>query len=208
MNLYIVRHGQTEWNILERMQGSSDVPLNQTGKHQAENVARRLTPVSLQAAYASPLSRAYETAEAIVRGRDLAIQKESALIEVGFGEWEGKHFQEMDTVYAARFSAYMEDPENHEPPRGGDHMQERIVQMNAFLQRLKQQYTHGENVLLVTHGFAIRILLSVIMEVPMKCMAPFFMGNTSVSIIRYENGKPRIELLGDCAHNHQGMGVG
>ncbi len=208
MNLYIVRHGQTEWNIIGRMQGSSDIPLNQVGRQQAENVARRFQSIPLHAAYASPLSRAYDTAEAIVRGRSLFIEKEPALMEVGFGVWEGKSFEEMDSVYAEPFHAFMNDPEHFPAPQGGDDMQKRLVDMRAFLQRLLQQYTQGENVLLVTHGFAIRILLSVIMDAPLKYMSAFFMGNTSISIIRYEHGRPRIELLGDCSHNPEGIGVG
>ena len=207
MNLYIVRHGQTEWNVIGRMQGSSDIPLNRAGRQQAENVAKRFASLPLDAAYSSPLSRAYDTAAAIVRGRSLVIEKEPALIEVGFGVWEGKSFEEMDTVYAQPFHAYMNDPENNPAQQGGDDMRLRLTDMRAFLQRLLQQYTHGENVLLVTHGFAIRILLSVVMEAPLSCMSVFFMGNTSISVIRYEQGRPRIELLGDCSHNPEGIGV-
>ena len=91
MKIYIARHGQTDWNLLEKWQSITDVPLNKTGYRQAENLRDRLVrqDVCFSTAITSPLIRAVETAKVLLRGSHVIAQNNSALIELDMGDYEG-----------------------------------------------------------------------------------------------------------------------
>ena len=92
MKLYLVRHGETEWNRRGLMQGRHGVGLNETGREQVEELRREIETRGLKfdVCYVSPLQRAVETAEILVRGREIEKVLDERLIERGFGEFEGK----------------------------------------------------------------------------------------------------------------------
>ena len=90
VKIILVRHGETEWNKVKRIQGSaSDTPLNEIGKAQAERVALRLKNEKIQAIYSSPLQRALHTAQAIARYHQLEVNQTPSLKEINVGELEG-----------------------------------------------------------------------------------------------------------------------
>jgi broad specificity phosphatase PhoE len=86
----IFRHGQTEWNVERRMQGQNDIALNKNGRNQAELLAQRLQHEMIDAFYSSPLSRAFETAETVARKHGKLVTVLDSLIEMSFGDMEGK----------------------------------------------------------------------------------------------------------------------
>jgi len=87
--IFLVRHGETDWNAQHRWQGHADTELNDRGRAQAYSLRDRLADVPFQAAYASDLRRASETAQIVVAGRDLLVTIDPALREVDIGSWEG-----------------------------------------------------------------------------------------------------------------------
>ena len=89
MKLYLVRHGETDWNKVKKIQGQVDIPLNQFGKHLAEETAEGLHDIPFDLCISSPLSRAYETARIILEGRDVPIITDARIGEMAFGEYEG-----------------------------------------------------------------------------------------------------------------------
>ena len=91
MPIYIARHGQTDWNLLEKWQSTTDVPLNKTGYRQAENLRDKLSEqgVRFSAAMTSPLVRAVETAKVLLQGSHVIAQDNLALIELDMGDYEG-----------------------------------------------------------------------------------------------------------------------
>lgn len=89
MNLYVVRHGQTEWNIMKKMQGSVDIPLNEKGIEQAYITKKNLENISIDIIFCSPLKRAMQTAEVINQDRNLEIIYDERLRERNYGEFEG-----------------------------------------------------------------------------------------------------------------------
>ena len=92
MPIYIARHGQTDWNLLEKWQSTTDVPLNKTGYQQAENLRDKLAEqgVRFNAAMTSPLVRAVETAKVLLQGSHVIAQDNLALIELDMGDYEGR----------------------------------------------------------------------------------------------------------------------
>ena len=89
MKLYIVRHGETDWNKARRVQGFSDIPLNEYGRHLARETAEGMKDIPFDLAYTSPLVRARETAEIILAGREIPLIESNGIKEMGFGEYEG-----------------------------------------------------------------------------------------------------------------------
>lgn len=100
MELYIIRHGQTDWNIEKKMQGTEDIPLNDTGRKQAVICAQALSSISFEAIYTSPLSRAAETAQIISDYKCHApVIIEPGLIERDFGEGSGMSYEQLHSTY-------------------------------------------------------------------------------------------------------------
>jgi len=88
--LYLIRHGQTDWNKSKIFRGRADVPLNERGCKEAQALSRHLEHVRATACYASPLSRTIETAGIVARPHSLEVKLDDRLIDMDFGEWQGK----------------------------------------------------------------------------------------------------------------------
>ena len=88
-SIYLVRHGETEWNRLGRAQGRTDIPINDEGRRQAALLGQRLADTPFAAAYASDSVRASETATIILQGRPVPLHATPELREVSLGRWEG-----------------------------------------------------------------------------------------------------------------------
>src|SRR5262245_52076804 len=95
MRLLIARHGQTRHNLDHRYQGVIDAPLNETGRAQAAQLAKRLAGEKIDVIYSSPLVRSTQTAELIARTNNLDVKKDERLREISFGEWEGMPYDEI-----------------------------------------------------------------------------------------------------------------
>jgi broad specificity phosphatase PhoE len=97
MKFLLIRHGQTDWNLAQRFQGQSDIPLNEVGKKQAMALADRLTNESINIVYSSDLQRAIETSKIIMQMSDCKpdLHPDQRLREVNFGDWEGLTYDEI-----------------------------------------------------------------------------------------------------------------
>ena len=87
--LYIMRHGKTDWNLLHKLQGRTDIPLNDMGIKMAKEARERYKDVHFDICYCSPLTRARQTAELVLEGRDVPVVIDDRLAEMGFGIYEG-----------------------------------------------------------------------------------------------------------------------
>lgn len=150
-NFYIVRHGQTDWNIQGKIQGQLDIPLNNRGKEEAALLAEELKKISFDACFSSDLLRAYETALILNSGNSLAIKTDQRLRERNFKTWEGQLAEEY--IKAA--------PGKQRIVESDELMQERIFQA---LTEIATCYPQA-NVLIVTHGGVIRIILKHLLAI-------------------------------------------
>src|SRR5438105_2360386 len=128
--LYLVRHGETDWNRDGRVQGHSDTPLNATGRAQAKSLASRVDDVTFGSAFSSDSSRAYETASLILAGRRLPITTTKDLRERFLGRWEGELVTHLATSDPEGWRAWLERPRDR-APHGG----ETEVQLEARVAR-------------------------------------------------------------------------
>jgi len=146
--LYLVRHGETDWNRQHRIQGLTDIPLNATGRKQARQAGRLLSRRTWDGIFASPLARATETAQIIANENGLgAPLPVAALVERNYGEAEGLNFIEIDRRY----------PDRSAVP-GQESREEVIERVVPALRDLAASHP-GERLIVVSHGGAIRALL-------------------------------------------------
>lgn len=159
---YIVRHGQTDWNVQKLIQGQTDVPLNTFGEEQAKNLGKELQEVRFDAVFSSDLLRAKRTAELILLNRKIAIKTTQALREQVYGRFEGKPssylfeelkdlFKDFEKLSVSELMKRREDPtmETHE---------EVVSRFIIFLREVAVAY-QGKAVLIATHGGVMRYFL-------------------------------------------------
>ena len=149
--IYLVRHGETDWNRARRIQGSTDIPLNQTGRDQAAVTAALLANRTWDGVYASPLARAFETGTIIARA--LGLPEPEAVPEVAerrYGDAEGLTGDEID----ARFPGDTQVP-------GRESREEVAARVIPAIVALAERHP-GENIVLVSHGGVIRTILNVV----------------------------------------------
>ena len=146
MKLFVVRHGQTDWNVQNLLQGSTDIDLNKTGINQALQTSEKLSSIHFDAIYSSPLKRAIDTANAIKLNRDLPIIKEPRLIEREFGDYEGLSGKNLDLKKYWDYQLNASD-KSLEP------IQVFFARVNSFLEDIINKYKNTDkNILVVTHN--------------------------------------------------------
>ena len=169
MKLYLVRHGETDWNKAKRIQGQVDIPLNKFGKHLAKETAEGLRDVPFDLCVSSPLSRAHETARIILDGRDIPIIKDARIGEMAFGEYEGKCCARDNWELPEGFHKFFNDPAGYVPGKDGESFADVKKRTGEFLEALKKK---GEdlydNVLITTHGAALAGILNNIRKEPLE----------------------------------------
>lgn len=163
--VYLIRHGETEWNRRGILQGTTDTPLNEEGRRQARLLGERLAGIALDAAYTSPLRRARETAETVLqRHPAMELRALSALREISYGLWQGRGI-----APAGRCSPGLEWRWRDEPWRvrfpGGEMLQEVLARVSEAWDRLVATHP-GEAVLLSGHGHVNRVLLIHVLRWP------------------------------------------
>lgn len=144
MRLLLTRHGQTDWNIVGKIQGQTDIELNETGIKQAEETREKLAKEKIDVIISSPQKRAKRTAEIIARGRKIPIIIDKGIEERYFGKFEGKTRKEFnfDEIWNYKLDKQYEDAES---------VGELFTRVQRFLEKIKEEYK-DRTVLLVTHG--------------------------------------------------------
>ncbi len=159
MEIYFVRHGETEWNRQHMLQGHSDIPLNDAGLAGARKAARALKDISFDRAFASPLARARKTAEIIASEHaGLKVEVNMDLIEMCFGKCEGlnlhkEELPEEEERLRQQLRRWFQDPEHADPVPGGESVKEVKARCRHFLETvIAPLEDHCERILVVAHG--------------------------------------------------------
>jgi len=196
--VWLVRHGETDWNALHRFQGRSDLPLNDRGKAQASALAAALRGESLVAIHTSPLLRALDTARAIgVHHPRAPIVVEDALVEMDLGEFEGMDARRWASLYPDFVKLWMEDPSEARMP-GGENLQE--VQRRAWtaFERICTDYPQGSAILLCGHNFVNLSILCRVMGIPLARFRRLHQGNAAINLLLREEGRTWVAF-----HDHR-----
>jgi broad specificity phosphatase PhoE len=164
--LWLVRHGQTDWNLQGRYQGQADPPLNETGLAQADRAAEVLAGGRYAAVYSSDLERARVTAEAIGRRLGMAVRIDPRLREINQGAWEGLLVTEIQERYPVEWEVRQRDRLNFRAPGGGESVQDVAARIWAAVDDLAARHPH-ESLILVSHGLALATILCRVQGLPL-----------------------------------------
>jgi broad specificity phosphatase PhoE len=199
LRLYITRHGETEWNVLKRMQGWKDSKLTPKGIENAVALGERLKDVELKSIYSSSSHRTIHTAELIRGNRDITIIPDKNLREINLGEWEGKTLTELEILDNERYKAFWEAPHLYESKAGESFIQVRD-RIQEVLNKIFKENPDG-NILIVTHGVIVKTIMSIFKAIPLeKFWEQTFINGTSLSIVEINDKIANIVLEGDISH--------
>ena len=165
--LYIMRHGQTDWNLQHKLQGKTDIPLNEAGRAMAENARQKYRDIHLDICYCSPLRRARETAEILLRGRDVPILSDDRLAEMDFGRCEGVKYGPLfpDSPIAAAFST----PDKYVADNGAETFESLFARTGEFLREVADPLLmQGKDVLIVGHVTMNCSIIGQLRGIPLK----------------------------------------
>ena len=166
--LYIMRHGRTDWNERHKLQGSTDIPLNNDGRRMAGKAAQEYRDVHLDECWCSPLIRARETAEIVLRDRGVPIRIDSRLREMGFGEYEG--LENSFSIPSCPVNVIFQHPEDYTASVGGaETFDELFARTGEFLREvIDPLLAQGKDVLIVGHGAMNLSIISQVRRLPRK----------------------------------------
>lgn len=149
--LYIMRHGKTDWNVIHKLQGRTDIPLNDEGREMAKAARGECQNVNFDICYCSPLMRAKETAEIVLHNRNIPIVYDERLREMGFGIYEGieNSFQIPDCPINVLF----QNPSQYVPVEGGESFEELFARTGSFIEEIiTPALRENKDILIVGHG--------------------------------------------------------
>ena len=197
MKLYLLRHGETDWNKAKKIQGCTDIPLNDYGRELARKTGEGMRDISIDLVITSPLVRAKETAHLVMAGRDVKVIENPQIQEMNFGEYEGKPSDEEPT--ASILKAFFKNPGAYPPPEEGESIPQLLARTGEFLETIYQnQDLQNKNILISTHGAAMTGLVNNIkgqlevndfwkMGVPPNCAVTIVSVENGVAVIEEEN---------------------
>jgi len=193
MRVYLVRHGETEWNSIRKLQGQTDIPLNDYGMELARLTKEGLSDIKFDYVYSSPLIRAIQTAREIIGDRNLDIITDDRLKEINFGDCEGVIIPGYNDDRSCPIWQFEFDTTNYIPAKGGETYADIYARTEDFWNNvvlpLEGRY---ETLLIVGHGCMNRTILNRIMGNDLKDFWDIKLDNCAVSIIDVKNGKSEV----------------
>lgn len=162
-----MRHGKTDWNVEFRLQGRTDIPLNDDGIEMANLAAKKYANINFDICYCSPLTRAKQTAEILLKNRNVPIMIDERLIEMSFGEFEGS--QNVFNHPEWEIYNFFHEPENYVAKNGAESFDELFTRTGDFLKNVAQKdLDEKKDVLIVGHGAMNNSIISQIRNIPRK----------------------------------------
>lgn len=205
--IFLVRHGETDWNRTHRFQGRIDVPLNQEGKNQAHALAKTLKDKPLIAIYSSPLLRAMDTARLIKEFHSsIPLFEEEGLNEMDLGEFDGMEASYWSSQYQDFYKNWRSTPAFLRMP-GGESLQEVQIRAIDTLERITKRYPSGSNLLFCSHNFVNRTILCYALGFPLNKFREVQQDTAALNIIYMQGQRLWAELVNDVSHlkKHEGV---
>ena len=186
LRLYIARHGETSWNVEHKLQGWTDIPLDETGKRQAAALAESLKGVRLDAIYSSTLSRSRDTAQTVA-GRTMTVKSLDSLRERNYGHYQGGS----DTApeYLRRSDSWDDRLDD------GESLNQLLARARDGLQQIRREHPTG-NVLVVGHRITNQMMLRALLDLTPEQTVKITQDNDEVYLVELDPGaKPRLWKL-------------
>ncbi|MDR1620120.1 MAG: histidine phosphatase family protein [Clostridiales bacterium] len=199
MKLIITRHGQTIWNTQLRTQGRTDIPLNDMGRLQSGRFAALCKPGSVSAIYCSPLQRARETAAIIGDALCLTPRDSRWMLERDFGEWEGRPFSELETLFPRDVESWLHDPAGYTPP-GAEPLTGVLSRCIRLIDELKTSHTDAETILLVGHSIPLKLTVMYLVGMDVSHIHNIVLDNASYTEVELLQTYNRVLTLNNTSH--------
>lgn len=207
LEIYMTRHGETEWNQVRRMQGQGNSPLTELGREQALWLSERLEGKEINYIYTSPLGRARETADLLNKKVHGEIVEDPRLKEIYLGDWEGLLVEEIKSKNPLEYNQFWHQPEAFEMEGKEDFMQVRERAASFFEELIKK---HGSGkVLIVAHAIVLKGLLNYILGLTIE---DYWTGKhllpTSLTKVNVQDNRISLVYLGETSHHKKSMEKG
>lgn len=199
--LILIRHGETSWTREKRFQGHSNTVLSLVGKRQAKALAKEIKKYSPDVLYASDLKRASETAAIIGRSAKLRPRKDRRIREMNFGLWEGKTGKQLAGEGSKIYRDWCRGRQVS-PPKG-ESFKRISFRTNIFLDEILRKYD-GKTIAVVSHGGAIKIMISRALKLPLRSLWSFRLDPASISVIHVYPDFMQVVSLNHTAHLRRG----
>ncbi|AXA92436.1 histidine phosphatase family protein [Massilia sp. YMA4] len=200
--LLLIRHGETAWNAVRRLQGHLDIELNDAGRRQAAALAHALAEAPLDAIVSSDLQRAMQTAGAVARLHDVPLHTDPALRERGYGVFEGLLYSEIEARYPDDFHAWQQRHVDAVMPHGERHAEsfrEFYARSVGAIGQWAEHYA-GRTLALVAHGGVLECAYRAATGMTLESPRDFQVRNASINRFTYANGKLALTQWGDVEH--------
>ncbi len=198
-SFYVVRHGETAWNLDKRLQGHLDVPLNPTGRRQAEAVGRALTGENFDAAYCSDLRRAQDTAEIATLSLGLTTAPLAALRERHYGAFQGLTHAQAQARFPSEHRALLAREPETPPPGDGETLAAFRDRILAAFGSLARQHA-GRRILVFTHGGVLDILYRSTMAIALEAPRDFPIPNAALNRLETDGEHWHLTEWADLRH--------
>lgn len=200
MQLYLVRHGETEYNAIGRYQGHMQIELNRTGHYQASLVCRRLANMpTISAIYSSDLVRCIQTITPLATARNHTITLKPDLREIDVGLWEHLTIPEIRNNFPTNYAAYVNAPGDTIHVGGESYRQMQTRAMRAITQIISQ-HNAGDHVVIASHGGTIRAILCAVIGLDINQYNKLWVTNCAISTFTVTDGTIRLASFNDVAH--------
>ena len=197
--LIVLRHGETTWNQDTRIQGHTDIPLNDTGRWQAAQLAKALAGESLTAVYASDLSRAFETGQAVAQAQGLQALPEPGLRERCFSMLEGKTWTEIEDQHPAEATLWRTRVPDWAPDQGGESLVTLQARVLATLNTLASRHMGG-HIAVVAHGGVLDAIYRAATGLELQAPRSWLLKNAAINRLLWSPDGLSLVVWGDVAH--------
>lgn len=196
--IYLIRHGQSQWNILSKVQGQKDASLTDLGKEQARKLGKRLIDENIDIIYSSDLSRALETAKIISSIIDKPIIESKEIREINFGLWEGLTMEEIQNKYKEEYLTWMKEPEKF-ILEGAETLEALKNRVMKFVEKIIIE-NKDKNIALVSHSASLKVIILNLLGIGNAFYKNISLKNVSLSIIECRKYNNVLTLLNDTSH--------
>lgn len=199
LKLIVIRHAESEWNPIGRYQGLLDPDLTERGIKQAQRLAQVLKKENIFAIFASPLKRAFKTAQIIGEAVGIEPVKEERIIEIDHGVWSGMLVDEVKEKFPKDFEMWLKEPHKVKFPEG-ESLEDVFSRVKDFLKEILEKYNE-KTIAMVSHTVPIRCLYCAVLDVDLSKFWSFGCDNASYSVIYLDSeGRNVIQKLNITCH--------
>ena len=195
---YIVRHGQTNWNILGKTQGHGNSDLTPKGENQALELSKAIKEYPIDYIYSSDLGRAVQTAEIIGSTIGVDVIQTPSLREMGFGDWEGLLIEEIKKDHAKTYETWRNQPHLVNIPNG-ETLHIIKDRVDAFIKELNEKYDN-KHILLVSHSVTVRVMLLSFLNSGVENIYRIKQDNTALNVVECRDYGPVVIKMNDTSH--------